>query len=372
MMPLSLRLSLVLSAALAITAWLMVPRGIEAGRWLAAQDDPAALTDMALDRRFDAAVAEREITAALDAGDVDLAESFLALARERDIAVDPALAARAAQASTGSAAAARGVSAFARGLIVGEPDDLVSLAGTMTGDLFVFGDARDAVREGYRLARGEEADELILGLACVGLAVTAGTYASFGASTPARLGLSVVKAARRTGSMGVKLSGAVVRAVKQSVDPAALRLAFSRNALIRPALAVRAAREAVKVEKAGGLFELARDVGRVQSSSGIRAAMDGLKLAEEPKDVSRLARLAAAKGPKTRAVIKLLGRGAIMLTSGLASLAGWLLWALVNLVWLCAAIKRAAERIALHAIRRRKARRAAMRQTVLATAAATP
>src|SRR5262249_11201724 len=193
-----------------------------------------------------------------------------------------------------------------------------------------------------------------------------------GASTPARLGLSVVKAARRTGSMGVKLSGAVVRAVKQSVDSAALRQAFSRQMLIRPALAVRAAREAVKVEKAGGLFELARDVGRVRSSSGTRAAMDGLKLAEEPKDVSRLARLAEAKGPKTRAVIKLLGRGAIMLTSGLASLAGWLLWALVNLVWLAAAIKRAAERITLHAIRRRKARRAAMRQTVLGGAAATP
>ena len=55
---------------------------------------------------------------------------------------------------------------FGRGLLTGEPDDLVGLAGTALGDLFVFGDIRDAVREGSRLAKGEHADELVLGLAC--------------------------------------------------------------------------------------------------------------------------------------------------------------------------------------------------------------
>ena len=48
------------------------------------------------------------------------------------------------------------------------PEDLSGLAGTAFGDLFVFGDIRDAVREGTRLATGQQADELILGLACVG------------------------------------------------------------------------------------------------------------------------------------------------------------------------------------------------------------
>jgi hypothetical protein len=358
MSSLSVRLSLLFAAVLTIAAWLMLPRGIEAGRWLAAQDDPARLAELGLDRSFDAGAAAREIEAALKAGDVELAESFLELARERNVAVDPALAAAVAAEASASATAARGVGAFVRGLVVGEPDDLVSLAGTATGDLFVFGDARDAVREGVRFARGEEADELILGLACVGLAVTAGTYVSLGAGTPARVGLSVVKAARKTGRMGAHLSAAVVRAVKESVDAATLKQAFSRTAFASPVLAVRAVREAVKVEKAGGLLHLARDVGRVQSKAGTRAALDGLKLAEEPKDVARLARLAEAKGTKTRAVIKLLGRGAIMLTTAVFNLAMWVLWALVNLLMLCAAIKRAAERLALRVIRRGKVRRA--------------
>jgi hypothetical protein len=165
MAPLSIRLSLLLVAALAIATWLVVPQGIAAARWLAAQDDPVALTDLALDQSFHAAVAGREIEAALAAGDVELAESFLELARERNVVVDPAVAARVAAQGGGSAVAARNVGHFIRGFVVGEPDDLASLAGTATGDLFVFGDARDAVREGVRLARGEAADELILGLA---------------------------------------------------------------------------------------------------------------------------------------------------------------------------------------------------------------
>src|SRR5262245_10996201 len=287
MTPFPLRLSLVAAGAVAVAAWLTVPRGVEAGRWLGAGDDPVALTDLALAKQLDAATAQREIAAALDAGDVELAESFLELVRERGIDIEPALSGRVAAASAAPATAARNAGHFVRGFVSGEPDDLASLAGTATGDLFVFGDARDAVREGARLARGEKADELILGLACVGLAVTAGTYATLGAGTPARVGLTVVKAARKTGRMGANLSNAVARTVRESFDPGVLRQGFTRAALIRPALAVRAAREAVKVEKAGGLMHLARDVGRVQSKAGTRAALDGLKLADNPKDVAR-------------------------------------------------------------------------------------
>jgi hypothetical protein len=358
--------SFVLVAGLLAAAGTVMPQAMESARLLAAADDPATLSDLALERSFNDDVATREIEAALAAEDIELAQSFVDLARERDIALDPRLVAKVEAGATASAQTARGIGHFAHGFITGEPDDLASLAGTALGDLFVFGDARDAVREGVRLARGEEADQLILGLACVGLAVTAGTYASFGAGTPARVGLSVIKAARRTGRIGARFSGAMMHAVAEVVDGAALKQAFTRTAFMQPAVALRAAREAVKIEKAGGLVALVRDVGKVQSKAGTRAALDGLKLAEEPKDVARLARLAEAKGGKTRAIMKVLGRGAIMLGTALFDLAWWIFWAIVNLLWLCAAIKRAAERVTLRVIRRGKARRVARRARALA------
>ena len=52
----------------------------------------------------------------------------------------------------------------------------------------MFGDIRDAVREGTRYATGQQVDELVLGLSCVGIAITAGTYATFGAAAPVRAG----------------------------------------------------------------------------------------------------------------------------------------------------------------------------------------
>jgi hypothetical protein len=343
--------------AFAVAALAVVPRGFDAQWQLVAQDDPVQLADRALAQSFDAAVAARQIEDALAADDADLAQSFLELAQDRGVAVEPALADKVKAANDAAASAARTAASFARGLITGEPDDLVGLAGTALGDLFVFGDIRDAVREGTRLVTGEETDQLILGLSCVGLAITAGTYATLGAGAPARVGLSVVKAARRTGRLSSHMADWIGRSLRDVVDWGSLRRAGSVS-LTDPAMAVRAAREAVKVEKAGGLVELAKNVGRVQTKSGTQAALDGLKISRGPRDMARMARLADAKGGKTRAIVKLLGRGAIALTTGAFSLAMWLFWAALMLFGFVSSLKSAVERMTQRHICRRKVRRA--------------
>ena len=142
------------AVACAIVALLTVPAGLEAGTLLSLQDDPPALADHMLDLSFDAAVAKREIESALGAGDADLAASFLDLARDRNVAVDPGLADQVQAAKAAAASAGHAVGSFAQGLVTGEPADMAGLAGTAVGDLFVFGDIRDAVREGTRLATG--------------------------------------------------------------------------------------------------------------------------------------------------------------------------------------------------------------------------
>jgi hypothetical protein len=207
------------------------------------------------------------------------------------------------------------------------PISRASLAGTAVGDLFVFGDIRDAAREGTRYLTGQRYDPWILGLPGVGIAITAVTYASLGATAPERVGLSLVKAARRTGRLN-------------------------------PALAVRAARETVKLEGAGGIIGLAENTGRIEAKAGGQAALDSLGVAREPEDMSRMARLAAAKGGQTRAIIKLLGRAAIVLTAGALELATWLLWAALALLGFCSSCKAAVERITQRSIDRRKLCRA--------------
>jgi len=350
-------LMLVGAVAFATAALSLLHPGIEAESMLSAQDDPATLADRALDKTFDAGLATREIEAALAAGDADLAKSFVELADERTLPLAPALRARVEAANSEQASTARSVQNFTRGLITGEPDDVVGLAGTTLGDLFVFGDIRDALREGTRMASGQQADELVLGLACVGLVITAGTYATFGAGTPARIGVSVVKAARKTGRISRGMAEWIGRSLREMVDWTALRRAFAQASVTEPALAVRAAREAVKVDKSENLVRLIGDVGRVQTKAGTQAALDGLKLAEGPRDVARVAKLAEKKAGKTRAILKVLGRGALGLAFATFDLALWMFWAMLTVFGFISAAKSAAERATLRHLARRKLRR---------------
>ncbi len=320
-------LALAGAAIFALGALVAMRGGMDARARFAAASDPAQISDRALDRTFNRAVAEREIRSALDARDTDLAQSFVELAADRSVSIDPALVDDVKRASAKDSSITSTAGRFVHGLWTGEPADLASLAGTAFGDLFVFGDIRDAAREGTRYLMGEKADPWIFDLAGVGLAITAATYMTAGATVPERLGFSLVKAARRTGRLN-------------------------------PVLAVRAAREAVKVEEAGGLVELAENAGRVETKAGAQAALDSLAVAERPEDMSRLARLAAAKGGKTRAIVKLLGRAAIVLTASAFDLAMWLFWTALTLFGFVSSCKAAVERMTQRALDRQKLRRA--------------
>ena len=129
----------------ALAALFCVPLALEANSLLFAAEDPVAITDRALTRAFDGTVAAHEIQSALDANDADLAASFVDLAADQGVALEPELKQRVAAAVEQANSAAAAAGSFASGLITGEPKDMAGLAGTALGDLFVFGDIRDAI-----------------------------------------------------------------------------------------------------------------------------------------------------------------------------------------------------------------------------------
>jgi hypothetical protein len=284
------------------------------------------------------------------------------------VALDPALTAKVDAAVAEAATTRYAVESFAMGLVTGEPSDMAGFAGTALGDLFVFGDIRDAAREGTRLATGQQADELVLGLACVGLAITAGTYATLGAAAPARVGLSLAKAARKTGQLSADLAAGMGRMMRGVVDWGKLKGAIAGASITEPAVTIRAAREAVKIERAGGLMNIARDVGRVQSKAGTKAALDGLKIAETPREMAQVAKLAEKQGGKTRAILKTVGRGAIALTMATFDLGLWILGALFTAFTFISALKSATERGTQRVLNWRKNVRRRRRDAALASA----
>ena len=265
---------------------------------------------------------------------------------------------------------------FATGLVTGNADDVASLSGTVAGDLFVFGDIRDVVREGKHLAMGEDTDHLVLGLAAAGLAVTAATYVSLGGAAPVRAGLTLVKDARKVGRLGEGLTQWAGRSAREVVDAPMLQNAVATGSVMRPGETISAIKAAFRAEKAGGLVRLAKDVGRVGEKAGTKGALDTLRIAEGPKDVARAARLAEAKGGQTRAILKLLGRGALLLAAGAFNLTLWVFRALLALFGFVSSIKATTERLTMSYLAAQEGEAAAQadgggcRQPALAAAAA--
>jgi hypothetical protein len=182
-----------------------------------------------------------------------------------------------------------------------------------------------------------------------------------------RAGLTLVKDARKVGRLGEGLAEWAGRSARQVVDGPMLENAVGSASVMRPGESVSAIKAAFRAEKAGGLVRLAKDVGRVTEKAGTKGALDTLRLAEGPKDVARAARLAESKGGQTRAILKILGRGALLLAAGAFNLTLWLFGALMALFGFLSSIKAATERATQSWLDRRKARR--LRQQIAAASA---
>lgn len=366
-----LRLDTVLTgvAVFAIAGAMLWPHARDAGAVLAVQDDPVALSNAQVDQtlRTDPDVFVRNIDDALKAGDSDLAGSFVELAAAKNVALSEDVTTRVSDAVTEANSAAQIASRFATGLVTGNGDDLASMSGTFAGDLFVFGDIRDVIREGKHLVMGEDADRLILGLATAGIAITAATYVSVGGVAPVRAGLSLVKDARKVGRLGEGLTAWAGRSARNVVDAPMLRTAMADASIMRPWKTVDAVKASFRADKASGLVALAKDVGRVGEKAGAKGALDTLRIAEGPADVARAARLAEASGGKTRALIKMFGRGALLLVAGAFNLTMWIFWALLALVGLLSSIKATTERLTWSHLQRSKKRREARLRHEMAT-----
>lgn len=251
-----------------------------------------------------------EAESALAANDPDLALSFIELADASGDALPPDLRDQALRAREAQSGLMGTSTRFAKGLVTGQVDDGAALAGAMAGDLTLFGDVRDLARESWHYLAGRPVDTTLAALATAGLAVTAGTYASLGTGGIVRAGVSATKAARRSvaGGRGISRALGKVAAEKGAAD--AVRLAAA----------------------------MAKDGARIERRIGVRGLQDAMRLSETPKDLTRVAALADKRGGQTRALLKLFGRGALVLGAFAVDLAGWVLWLVLAmlsaLVWI--------------------------------------
>ncbi|MBB1073851.1 hypothetical protein HUU62_05425 [Rhodoferax sp. 4810] len=100
------------------------------------------------------------------------------------------------------------------GVLQGTSDETSGQVASVVSDFFVIGDLRDLANQGINAAQGEEVDEVLTALAAIGVVATAAQIASAGTATPAKVGVSVLKAARKLGQLPAWLGKALIDGAK--------------------------------------------------------------------------------------------------------------------------------------------------------------
>ncbi|MGV8939176.1 MAG: hypothetical protein ACOH2J_18820 [Allorhizobium sp.] len=280
-----------------------------------------------------------EIEQAIDNQDYAYAEELYDLGLRYGHDLPPDLKER-AQANFARRAYASGSRAL-RGFVFGSVDSGEEIAGSVTSDLVGVGDLRDFSVQGYNYMAGNDYDPLLLGLATVGLGLSAATYGSVGMTAAPDAGLSMFKNAYRARKLSRPLTAYLAKSTEKLVDTGVLKAELKSAAgegLSGIGRMRQAAAKSVDRQAAKSLMNDAEVLGDIGKTGGAKGAMAALALADGPKDLRKLQRVSKAFGGESHAVLKFLGRavlrigyGLYAVLAGLASLALWLSIAVIRI-----------------------------------------
>ena len=277
----------------------------------------------------------RRIDTALDQGNYDDAVMYDDIAKYADMQIETGTAERLAREQSLPNTVARNTGNFFEGFITGEGSDTASFVGAITSDLTVVGDVRDIGTEGSKMVQGEDYSKFILGLSVVGLAATTATIASGGGALPARIGVSLLKVAKKAGTITVEFARDVTRLLNEAVNFEKLRgslktVDLADSSATRHAIADYA--NGISMAKVTPALD---DIARLEKSVGPAESVRLLKYVDDSKDLERITRMSGKLGPKTRGIIEITGKTGLRAFKTVANL---VLWAIGWGWWIIATI----------------------------------
>lgn len=269
------------------------------------------------------AFVEERIEERLAEGDLATVESYLVIADEQGMSLPDDLLDEITWAQSPWIRWSRNTGDALEGFVTGDGDSMAHLGGAVASDLMVVGDIRDLGEQGLAYARGEDVDQVIVALSGLGVALSAGTVVSMGAAAPAKFGVSSLKLLMRAGRMGRGLASEMNLLVRRAL-PADRLLPALRQSRVFDALgsgrfsAVPSA-AASAIVRAGDpaamrkLSAAADDLGALRRHTGDAGAMRLVRLADNTDELTTLAKITPALGPRALAFEHAMGKGILRL-----------------------------------------------------------
>lgn len=197
---------------------------------------------------------------------------------------------------------------FANGFIDGSGETGAGVAGAVTADFTVIGDARDLYEQYQNLQAGKDVNELMTALAGVGVGLTAITILSAGSTAPIKTGSSTLKLATRANKLSPKMQSVLLRQATDLFDYKAFLLATRGEKNLDNLR--QAAVKAYNPKALEALSETAEQVNSIRKSTSLVDTLDILCYAESADDLRRLEKLSVKYGSETKGILKFLGKSA--------------------------------------------------------------
>ena len=248
------------------------------------------------------------INAALDENAYDDAVMYAEIAAWADMPLDPDAQARLDAENAFARSVTRNTSSFVTGFVTGEGGDTPAFMGAMASDLTVVGDVRDISSEGGKLVRGEEYSQMILGLSVVGLAATTATVATGGGGLPARIGVSILKVAKKAGTVTAGFTRDIVRVLQEAVNFDKLGTTLRAVDLTDTAATRRAIADYAGGVSMARVTPILGDVAALERAAGPAETVRLMKYVNNTDDLARIGKMSGTLGTKTRGVIEITGK----------------------------------------------------------------
>lgn len=251
---------------------------------------------------FDAAILE-----AIGEEDMQRAEVLHGLAGSLGRSIAPTVEQRYQEAISPTATAWRWARDAAAGALTGQSASLAGLAGAIAADVGAapLGDIRDAGIQLYALTQGQETDEIILGLAVLGIALYTIDHFSNENLTGVKAGQATIKAGLRFSKASAHLSGDLRRVVGNAVDMPGLK------AWARTSFNGANAADATRFVKRGAFDEIgqvADHVKTIYDTGGGSAVLVSLQNADSVADLARFRRVSRVLGDDAEKAFVVLGK----------------------------------------------------------------
>jgi len=222
----------------------------------------------------------------------------------------------------------RNSASFVNGFIFGESDNSVALAGSFASDMTVVGDIRDISKEGIKLSKGEEYDELVLGLGVLGVGMSASQLFSQGLSTPAKVGTSILKVAKKSGKLSKKFIKVLKETLSKVINVKKLKNIDWKN----PKKAYAMLRQFSKTINTKSIKPLFNNFSKISKNTSLADSVKLLKYVDDTKDLKKIVKVSSKFKKNTKIVLKMLGKGVLKSTRKVLQWTSQLIFGLIGLI----------------------------------------